>query len=143
MRKLLFLSALVIAGASALVTQPASATFKECVSSATEAILRSTKSICEAACKKEKDEKGCVAVCDGDYKHCSDKLKQKKADDEKADRETFHKQMACRKPYLDCVEGCPKGNGADNKKCTESCDKRLLSSYEACQDKTGPLVRPK
>ena len=142
MRKLLFLSALVIAGSLALVTGPASATFKECVPSATEAILRSTKSICEAACKKEKDEKGCVAVCDGDYKHCSDKLKQKTADDEKADKETFHKQMACRKPYLDCMQNCPQ-SGAANKTCTESCDKRLLSSYEACQKETGPLVHPK
>ena len=148
MRKLLFLLASVIAGSLALgaFTQPASATFKECVANSTEATLRNTMSMCEAACKKEKDQKGCVAVCDGDYKHCTDKLKQKKADDDKAaaDKEAKrkdldHQKYLCRKPYTDCLLKCPSGNGADNKKCTDVCDKSVaFTNYDACTKKLVP-----
>jgi hypothetical protein len=145
MRKLLLLPAFVIAGSLALgaLTQPASATFKECVPGATETALRSSKSICEGSCKKEKDEKGCVALCDGDYKHCSDKLKQKKADDDRAkearQKDLDHQKYVCRKPYTDCLLKCPQGHNDQNKKCEDACNKgKVFYDYEACIKKVVP-----
>jgi hypothetical protein len=194
MRKLFFPLAFLLAGylaAGALIPQ-ASAQIHLCDPKTTEASLRGTKSLCEDSCKGEKDRKGCAAVCDKDYKTCSDKVKQQKAEDDKAKKDaddkakkaaveqaakkaaddraaaarradeekaarkanddkasakpakeySFHEKMACRKPFVDCMQTCPD-LGVTDTPCSQSCNQRFLAGYEACQKETGPLIDSK
>jgi hypothetical protein len=158
MRKLFFPLAFLLAGylaAGALVPR-ASAEIRGCDPKTTEASLRVTKSTCEDSCKGEKDRKGCAAVCDKDYKSCSDKVKQKNTDDDKAKKDADDKarkaaddraaaarradeEKAARKANDDKASAKPAKEYSFHEKM--ACRKPLLDCVQKCPNETQAWVK--